>query len=92
MTDGVYKTLEAVAGQDGGNGNDLIAEMIDKHVNKHGIENAAFSILEEIRQTQHDLYQISASENPHSDVTVANRKRDDMTLLICQFSSISKLQ
>ena len=85
MSDGVYKTLEAVAGQDGGNGNDQIANMIDKHITKHGIDNAARDILGNIRQTQYDLYQISASKDPHSDVAVANRKRNDMTLVIYQF-------
>jgi len=85
MTDGVYKTLEAVAGQDGGNGNDLIVDMVDKHITKHGIDNSAFSILEEICQRQYKLYQISASEDPCSDVAVANRKRDDMTLVVYQF-------
>ena len=82
MSDGVYKTLEAVAG---GNGNHHIADMVDKHVTKHGVENAAYIILEEIHQKQHDLYQISASDDPNSDVAVANRKRDDMTLMIYQF-------
>ena len=86
MTDGVYKTLEAVAGQDGGNGNDLIADMIDKHINEHGFgENMSKHILDNIRQTQYDLYQTSAHEDRRSDVAVANRKRDDMTLVICQF-------
>jgi len=87
MTDGVYKTLEAVAGPGGGSGNDLIADMVDGCITKYGIDNAAFSILEEIRQRQYKLYQISASENPRSDVAVANRKRDDMTLVIYQFES-----
>ena len=86
MTDGVYKTLEAVAGQDGGNGNDLIADMIDKHINEHGFgKNMSKHILDNIRQTQYDLYQTSAHEDHRSDVAVANRKRDDMTLVICQF-------
>jgi len=86
MSDGVYKTLEAVSGQDGGNGNQQIADIIDKHINEHGFgENMAENILNSIRQTQYDLYQRSASEDAHSDVTVANRKRDDMTLIIYQF-------
>ena len=91
MTDGVYKTLEAVAGPGGGNVNDLIADMVEEHITKHGIDNAAFSILEEIRQRQYELYQISASEDPRSDVAVANRKRDDMTLVIYQFQFLSVL-
>ena len=71
MTDGVNKTLEAVAGQDGGNGNDLIVDMIDRHINKHGIENvASANILENIRQTQYDLYQTSTHDDPRSDVTL----------------------
>jgi len=85
MSDGVYKTLEAVAVQDGGNGNDLIADMINKNVTKHGFDNTAFLVLKEIRQTQYDLFQISACDDLHSDIAVANRKRDDMTLVICQF-------
>ena len=86
MTDGVYKALEAVAGPNGGNGNDLIANMIYKRVSEHDFEdNMAQDILDNVCQTQYDLYQRSASEDPHSDVAVANRKRDDMTLVIYQF-------
>jgi len=87
MSDGVYKTLEVVAGQDGRNGNDQIADIIDNHINEYGFGgNMAEDILDNIRQTQYDLYQRSANEDPHSDIAVANRKRDDMTLLIHQFA------
>ena len=84
MSDGVYKTLDAVHRQGGGNGNDLIVDMINQYINGHGFgKNMAKDILDSIRQAQYDLFQRSASEDPHSDVTVANRKRDDMTLVIC---------
>jgi len=87
MSDGVYKTLEAVGQHD--SGNDQIAQMVNDHITKHGINNAAINILENICQTQHDLFQRAAHEDPHSELAVANRKRDDMTLVIYQFVSIS---
>jgi len=86
MTDGVYKTLEALGQHT--SGNDGIAHMVNDHITKHGIKNAALNILDSIRQAQYDLYQISASEDPRSDVVVANRKRDDMTLVIYQFNNV----
>ena len=84
MTDGVYKTLEAVGQHT--RGNDTIAHMVNDYITEHGINGAAFKILENICQTQYNLYQTSASENPRSDIAVANRKRDDMTLVIYQFT------
>ena len=87
MSDGVYKTLEAMDGGDTNKtGNELIVGMIDEHIAKHGWnDTVAISILQEIRQRQHDLYQICASEDVHSPMAVANRKRDDMTLVIYKF-------
>jgi len=87
MSDGVYKTLEAVHRQGGRNGNDLIVDMINQYINEHRFgKNMAKDILDSIRQTQYDLYQRSASEDARSDITVANRKRDDMTLVICSLA------
>ena len=87
MTDGVYKTLEA-EGQHT-SGNDRIAQMVNDHITKHGINNAAIKLLNDIRQTQYDLYQRSARDNPRSELAIANRKRDDMTLVIYQFNNIT---
>ena len=87
MSDGVYKTLEAMDGGDSKkSGNEPLVEMIDKHVTKKGWnDGVAIKILKEIRQSQHDLYQILASEDVRSPMAIANRKRDDMTLVIYKF-------
>ena len=86
MSDGVYKTLEAIDGSDTKkSGNTLIVHMINKHITEKGWNDAiAVNILQEICQTQSDLYQISASKDPRSLMAVANNKRDDMTLVICK--------
>ena len=86
MSDGVYKTLEAVGQHD--SGNDKIAQMVSDRITKHGINNAALNILENICQMQYDLFQRSAHEDPRSELAVANRKRDDMTLVIYRFDNI----
>ena len=84
MSDGVYKTLEAIDGSDAKkSGNALIVDMIEKGWNGA----VAVNILREICQTQHNLYHVSASKNAHSPMAVANRKRDDMTLVICKFDT-----
>ena len=89
MSDGVYKTLEAIDGGDSKkSGNELLVEMIHKYVTEKGWnERMAINILQEIRQSQHDLYQISAGEDVRSPMAIANRKRDDMTLVIYKFDS-----
>ena len=89
MSGGVYKTLEALDGGDSKkSGNDLIVEVIDKHVTRKGWNDGiAINVLKEIRQIQHDLFQILASEDVCSPMTIANRKRDDMTLVIYKFDS-----
>ena len=88
MSDGVYKTLEAIDGGDTKkSGNDLIVEMIEKHGTGKKWNSVAINILQEIRQTQYDLYQISASEDVRSPMAIANRKRDDMTLLVYKFDT-----
>ena len=88
MSDGVYKTLEAIDGGDTKkSGNEIIVDMINKHVTEKGWNNVAINILKEIRETQYTLYQISASEDVRSPMAVANRKRDDMTLVIYKFDT-----
>ena len=87
MSDGVYKTLEAIDGDDlKKSGNDLIVEMINKYMSL-GKDGIAINILNEIRQNQHDLFQILASEDVHSPMAIANRKRDDITLMIYKLDS-----
>ena len=87
MSDGVYKTLGAIDGGDSKKfRNTLLVEMIDKHVTEKGWNDGmAINTLTEIRQNQHDLYQILASEDVSSPMAIANRKRDDMTLVIYKF-------
>ena len=89
MSDGVYKTLEAIDGGDTKkSGNTLIVDMIEKHITEKRWNDAiAVNILQEICQTQKKLYQISAaSKDAHSLTAVANNiKRNDMTLMICKF-------
>ena len=90
MSDGVYKTLEAIDGGDSKkSGNELLVEMIDKYITEKGGWNdgIAFNILKEIRQNQHDLFQLLAGEDVRSPMAIANRKRDDMTLMIYKFDS-----
>ena len=88
MSGGVYKTLEAIDGSDTKkSGNTLIVDMVNKHITKKGWNDAiAVNILQEICQTHCNLYQISASKDAHSLMAVANNKRDDMTLVICNFN------
>ena len=87
MSDGVYKTVEAVAGLSSNTGNDILVGIIDQHVERNGFNNnsTAMEILKKIRHIQHDLFQKSACQDPHSEIAIANRKRDDMTLLIYKF-------
>ena len=89
MSGGVYKTLEAIDGGDSKkSGNELLVEKIDKHVTKKGWNDGiAINVLKEIRQIHHDLFQILASEDVCSPMAIANRKRDDMTLMIYKFDS-----
>ena len=89
MSDGVYKTLEAIDGGDlKKSGNDLLVEMIHKRVSDKGWNDGiAINVLQEIRQSQYDLFQILASEDVRSPMAIANRKRDDMTLVIYKFDS-----
>ena len=91
MSDGVYKTvrsLQTATGHDGGAGNEneMVAQLVDSYIRKEGIQKSASSVLEQIRQDQYKLYQKLAHEDTHSPAAVANRKRDDMTLLIYQFN------
>lgn len=87
MTDGVYKTIEAVAGDaKDKDGNRIIVTMIEQHIKRSGWDNSvALHILKKIRQIQYNLYQQSARENERSPTAIANRKRDDMTLVIYKF-------
>jgi len=90
MSDGVYKTmksLQTAAGHDGeADENEMVARLVDTYVKEEGIQKAASNVLKHIRQDQYKLYQKSAREDTHSPAAVANRKRDDMTLLIYQFN------
>ena len=85
MSDGVYKTIEAIAGDVKQDGNRVVVTMIEQQLSKSGWDNIAIQILKRIRQIQYDLYQRSARENVRSPAAVANRKRDDMTLVIYKF-------
>ena len=88
MSDGVYKTLEAIYGGDTKkSGNDILVDMIEKHETGKRWNNVAINILQEIRENQYTLYQIAASEDVRSPMAIANRKRDDMTLLIYKFDT-----
>ena len=88
MSDGVYKTLEAMDGGDTKrSGNDIIVDMIEKHVAEKGWKDVSIKILQSIREDQYTLYQITASEDVRSPIAIANRKRDDMTLVIYKFDT-----
>ena len=87
MSDGVYKTLEAIDGGDTGkSGNEIIVKMIEQQATKERWNEVAINILQEIRETQYNLYQILASEDARSPMAIANRKRDDTTLVIYKFT------
>ena len=89
MSDGVYKTLEAIdCGDTKKSGNEIIVDMIEQHVTKKRWNKVAITILEEIHETQYTLFQISASEDIRSPMAIANKKRDDMTLVIYKFDSV----
>ena len=81
MSNGVCKTLESIGG-------DMLVNIIEKYIAENGWNDAvAINVLQEIRQTHYKLYQKSASEDVRSPVAVANRKRDDMTLVIYKFDT-----
>ena len=91
MSDGVYKTvmlLQTAAGHDGKarNENEMVAYLVDNCVKEGGIQKAASNVLKQIRQDQYHLYQKSARKDARSPAAVANRKRDDMTLVVYQFN------
>ena len=86
MSDGVYKAIEAIAGNVEQGGNAIVVTMIEDHLSKNVWDNdIAMHVLKRIRQIQYDLYQRSARLNNRSPAAVANRKRDDMTLIIYKF-------
>jgi len=87
MSDGVYKTLKAASGDLTTDGNQLIISLIDQQVKKQNgySSNIAANVLKRIRQVQYDLFQRLSREDPHSELAIANRKRDDMTLVIYKF-------
>ena len=93
MSDGVYKTIEAIAGDvvtEDNSGNHIVVTMIEQHISKYGWNHdLAKHIVKKIRLIQHDLYQRSARENDRSTTAVANRKRDDMTLVIYKFDTLN---
>lgn len=90
MSDGVYKAIEAIAGDVNKDGNRIIVTMIEQQASKGGWSSSiAMQTLKRIRQIQHDLYQRSARESERSPAAIANRKRDDMTLVIYKFDTIS---
>ena len=64
----------------------MIVGKIEERIVKNGWnDTVAISILQEIHQNHHDLYQIYASEDVHSPMAVADRKRADVTLVIYKF-------
>ena len=88
MTDGVYKSIEAVF-QDANQieGNKVLLAMLN-HAS-HG-ETMPFStvsdrVLQRLQQIHHDTYQSSARVDERSETAVTCRKRDDMTLLVYKF-------
>jgi len=94
MSDGVYKTMKSIqmaAGHEGEVGieNELVAQLVDDSIKEGGIQKAASNVLKHIRQRQYDLYQKSAQKDANSPVATANRKRDDMTLVVYQFNIVS---
>ena len=93
MSDGVYKTIEAIAGEavtEDNNGNHIVVTMIEQYISKNGWDHdLAKHIVKKIRQIQYDLYQRLAREDDRSTAAVANRKRDDMTLVIYKFDTLS---
>jgi len=88
MSDGVYKTIEAIAGDPSKDGNHIVVTIIEQQIAKYGWDYAAKNTLKRIRQIQYDLYQRSARENDRSPTAIANRKRDDMTLVIYKFNNM----
>ena len=88
MTDGVYKTIEAIAGNTKDtDGNRVLVTMIEQQIKKYGWDNnIAMHTLKRICQIQSDFYQRSAREDQRSPAAIANRKRDDMTLVIYKFA------
>lgn len=91
MTDGVYKSIEAVF-QDANQieGNKVLLAMINHELPTSRSGTKSFTtvsdrVLQRLQHIHHDRYQKCAKEDERSENAVACRKRDDMTLLVYKF-------
>ena len=91
MTDGIYKSIEAVFEESASiDTNKVLMNMVNHERERLTSQKRQFGILadrviDRIRAIHEDAYKKHAAKDVRSPVAVACRKRDDMTLLIHQF-------
>ena len=89
MTDGVYKSIEAGFEESASiDSNKVLMSMLNrKREHIRSFEVFSDRVVDRIRSIHEDTYKHHASKDVRSPIAVSCRKRDDMTLLIHQFST-----
>ena len=89
MTDGVYKSIEAVFQESASiESNKVLMSILNRErENIRSFEVFSDRVVDRIRSIHEDTYKHHASKDIRSPIAVSCRKRDDMTLLIHQFST-----
>ena len=89
MTDGVYKSIESTfADPQSVDSNKVVFHMIQRELgNVHRFEDLSSNVLERIASVNKDAYMTNARKDVRSQLAVACRKRDDMTLIVHKLSS-----
>lgn len=87
MSDGVYKSLEAAAGEASGldSSKMLLNALIHELASAPPFSLVAEKVLQRIAHSHHEAFQSSAAVDAASAMAVACRKRDDMTLIVYRF-------
>ena len=86
MTDGVYKSIEAVFTDSNQiEENKVLLGMINHAMQSKSFTTVSDRVLQRLQQIHQDTYQRSAREDERSEKAVSCRKRDDMTLLVYKF-------
>lgn len=89
MTDGVYKSIESTfQDKESIDANKVLLKMLDRHISSHGgvfDVTSADGVLGRVAKIHRDCFTNNSRINPRSDLAVACRKRDDMTLLVYKF-------
>ncbi len=89
MTDGVYKSIESTfETKQSIDANKVLTGMLERQINNHEGKfdtRSADGVLARVAKIHRDCYTSNSRKNSQSDLAVACRKRDDMTLLVYKF-------